>query len=51
MTADIKVVKKICIFCGSSSGNSEVYAETADKLGEILVQKNWGLVYGGGTTG
>lgn len=51
MTNDIQVVKKICIFCGSSSGNSPVYAESADKLGELLVEKNWGLVYGGGTTG
>lgn len=50
-TADIEVEKKICIFCGSSSGDSPVYADAADTLGRLLVEKKWGLVYGGGTTG
>ncbi|VVT58883.1 uncharacterized protein SAPINGB_P006432 [Magnusiomyces paraingens] len=50
-TSEIKVDKKICIFCGSSSGNSPAYAAAADALGKLLVEKNWGLVYGGGTTG
>lgn len=48
---DTEIVKKICIFCGSSAGNSDIYAETADQLGKLLVEKKWGLVYGGGTTG
>lgn len=51
MTADVEIQKKICIYCGSSAGNSPVYGDAADKLGQLLVEKKWGLVYGGGTTG
>lgn len=43
--------KKLCVFCGSSFGNKESYAEEAFRLGNLLAQKNWGLVYGGGSTG
>lgn len=42
---------KVCIFCGSSFGNKPVYAEEASKFGTALAAKNWGLVYGGGSTG
>lgn len=45
------VEKSICVFCGSAMGSEPIYAETADTLGKLLVEKNWGLVYGGGTTG
>lgn len=44
------VTKTVCVFCGSSSGNSD-YIAAAKQLGRLLVQENWGLVYGGGTTG
>lgn len=43
--------KTICVFCGSSSGNDDSVTKAADKLGELFVQNQWGLVYGGGTTG
>ncbi|KAL6450605.1 hypothetical protein SBY92_000851 [Candida maltosa Xu316] len=42
---------KVCVFCGSSFGNKPVYAEEAGKFGKALAEKNWGLVYGGGSTG
>lgn len=45
------VDKKLCVFCGSSSGNDTTYGETAFKLGKAMADKNVGLVYGGGTTG
>ncbi|WLF78326.1 hypothetical protein PVL30_002060 [Lodderomyces elongisporus] len=41
----------VCVFCGSSFGNKAVYADAAAQLGEKLASKNWGLVYGGGSTG
>jgi uncharacterized protein (TIGR00730 family) len=44
------VTKTVCVFCGSSTG-SEEYRIAANRLGELLVQEDWGLVYGGGTTG
>lgn len=50
-TASTSSSKSICVFCGSSSGNQDVYEETANKLGEQLAAKDWKLVYGGGSTG
>lgn len=44
------VTKTVCVFCGSSNGNDE-YREMASRLGKLLVAEDWGLVYGGGTTG
>jgi uncharacterized protein (TIGR00730 family) len=44
-------IKKICVFCGSSFGSNELYAEVAADLGARLASLNWGLVYGGGSTG
>lgn len=45
------VDKKLCVFCGSSSGSDPVYGETAYKFGKTMAEKGVGLVYGGGTTG
>lgn len=44
-------VKKACVFCGSSFGKDESYAEQAFELGKKMAERNWGLVYGGGSTG
>lgn len=44
-------LKTICVFCGLSFGKDKVYAESAAQLGQLLAAKNWGLVYGGGSTG
>ncbi|GAV28010.1 hypothetical protein PMKS-001478 [Pichia membranifaciens] len=43
--------KTICVFCGSSFGSNPDFAAEAIKLGELMASKNYGLVYGGGTTG
>lgn len=43
--------KTVCVYCGSSFGHSDVYVEHANALGELLRQRRWKLVYGGGTTG
>ena len=38
----------ICVFCGSFSGVSSAYAESARLVGEMLVRYGLGLVYGDG---
>ncbi len=45
------MMKRICVFCGSSSGNSTVYAETAREVGRLLAGRGIALVYGGGKVG
>src|SRR5688572_19948373 len=42
---------KICVFTGSRPGARAEYAEAARRLGTILVERGYGLVYGGGKVG
>jgi uncharacterized protein (TIGR00730 family) len=44
-------MKRICVFCGSSPGNRPQYRAAAEQLGIELVQRDYGLVYGGGNVG
>jgi hypothetical protein len=44
-------LKRICVFCGSSPGANPAYLETARLLGQTLVQRKLGLVYGGAKVG
>jgi uncharacterized protein (TIGR00730 family) len=44
-------MKRICVFCGSSSGNKQVYREAARELGKLLATTGIELVYGGGNVG
>lgn len=46
-----KPARTICVFCGSSFGKDSSFADNATKLGNLIAEKNWGLVYGGGSTG
>jgi uncharacterized protein (TIGR00730 family) len=43
--------KRICVYCGSSEGNSPVYVEEARRLGSFLAERKIGLVYGGARVG
>ncbi|BAT96573.1 hypothetical protein LR48_Vigan345s000900 [Vigna angularis] len=43
--------KRICVYCGSSSGNKASYQEAAVELGEEMVKRRIDLVYGGGSVG
>ncbi|KAG2310117.1 hypothetical protein Bca4012_024629 [Brassica carinata] len=43
--------KRICVFCGSSSGKKLSYQEAAIQLGNELVERRIDLVYGGGSVG
>jgi len=47
----LRVIKKVCVFCGSSMGNRPVYRETATQLGNQLAALGITLVYGGGRVG
>jgi uncharacterized protein (TIGR00730 family) len=40
-------MKRICVFCGSSSGSRPEYRAAAEEMGAELVRRNIGLVYGG----
>ncbi len=44
-------MKRITVFCGSSNGVEEVFAEQAVLLGKAFVMQNIGLVYGGTDVG
>lgn len=44
-------MKRICVFCGSSSGRRAAYTDAASALGTLLARRGIGLVYGGGQVG
>ena len=44
-------MRRIAVYCGSSAGVSPHYREAADELGRLLVARECGLVYGGGSVG
>lgn len=44
-------MKSICVYCGSSSGSQQVYADAARVLASTMVAQDIGLVYGGGKVG
>ena len=41
-------IRRIAVFCGASSGNNPEYTECAKKMGQEMVKRGIGLVYGGG---
>ncbi|KAK1289881.1 Cytokinin riboside 5'-monophosphate phosphoribohydrolase LOG8 [Acorus calamus] len=43
--------KRVCVFCGSNSGNRTVFSDAALDLGHELVKRKIDLVYGGGSVG
>ncbi|PKI70643.1 cytokinin riboside 5'-monophosphate phosphoribohydrolase LOG8 [Punica granatum] len=43
--------KRVCVFCGSQSGNRKVFSDAALELGDELVKRKIDLVYGGGSVG
>jgi uncharacterized protein (TIGR00730 family) len=44
-------MKRVCVFCGSSSGTRAEYARAAAETGELIAGRGLGLVYGGGHVG
>ena len=45
------MLQRICVYCGSSPGNDEIYTRAAQDLANVLVQNNIELVYGGAAKG
>ena len=43
--------QNICVYCGSSSRVDDIYKQQAVKLGKIIADEGWGVVYGGGRVG
>jgi uncharacterized protein (TIGR00730 family) len=46
-----RIIKRICVFCGSSPGRQELYVNQAQTLGRAMAAKGLGLVYGAGGIG
>lgn len=44
-------MNSICVFCGSSMGQNQVYKKSAASFGKLLAEHNITLVYGGGKVG
>ena len=44
-------VKRICVYCGSGSGEDTVFVTAARTLGRALATSGIGLVFGGGSIG
>ena len=44
-------IKRVCVFCGSSTGNNPAFVQQAKLFGKQLAAQNIGLVYGGGSVG
>jgi uncharacterized protein (TIGR00730 family) len=44
-------MKRVCVYCGSSTGNKKIYREMAEAMGALLAKRGIGLVYGGGNVG
>jgi uncharacterized protein (TIGR00730 family) len=44
-------LRRICVFCGSSTGDEPAYTAVADDLGRRLADAGIHLVYGGGAVG
>ncbi len=44
-------MKSVAVYCGSSSGNQEIYTQQAQEMGQELARRGLTLVYGGGCVG
>ncbi|CAM3949048.1 TIGR00730 family Rossman fold protein [Alkalicoccus chagannorensis] len=44
-------MKRITIYCGSSSGRTSLYETEAKKLGQALAERGIEMIYGGGAVG
>ena len=44
-------MQRLCVFCGSSTGNRAAFLDAARALGTALARRNIALVYGGHSTG
>ncbi|HSW01169.1 MAG TPA: TIGR00730 family Rossman fold protein [Sedimentisphaerales bacterium] len=45
------MIRRVCVYCGSGAGGHDGYADAARALGRALVEREVGLVFGGGRIG
>jgi uncharacterized protein (TIGR00730 family) len=43
--------RRLCVYCGSSSGTDAIYSQAATELGRVLAERGIELVYGGSCRG
>ena len=51
LTASMRDIGNLCVFCGSSDGNDPAYVASARAFGDEMVRCSINLVYGGGGKG
>ena len=44
-------MKNICVFCGASDGLDQSYYDEATKMGKLLAENGYNLIYGGSSMG
>jgi len=47
----LPIQRRICVFCGSRTGESPLFQLAAEQLGTLLARERIDLVYGGGSVG
>ncbi|WP_353642047.1 TIGR00730 family Rossman fold protein [Mesorhizobium sp. WSM2239] len=47
----MNTIRSVCVYCGSSTGRSDVYMKAGHVLGRSIAEAGLRLVYGGGTKG
>jgi hypothetical protein len=45
------LIKSLCVYCGSASGQSQLYLAAAQELGRALAERQIRLIYGGARIG
>ncbi len=51
MTAPLRSIRTVCVYCASSERTPEVYLEAAARLGAALAAGGMSIVYGGSSSG
>ena len=46
-----RIIKNLCVFCGSSNGTNPIYQEGAKELARAMGERSINLIYGGGGLG
>ncbi len=46
-----KVIKSVCVYCGSSARVDDLYKDAARNAGRLLAENGMGVIYGGGRVG
>lgn len=49
--SDIRKIERVCVYCGSSTGDNPVFVHAAEALGAALAREGIELVFGGGSCG